>query len=79
MSNTEIRKLSDLKANDKGTITGFRLPDQGVERLKSMGITVGAKVTSMRVAPFSHTLIISVEGRLYALRSETAEGILLKK
>lgn len=79
MKENEIIKLSDLKVNEKCEILGFSFNREGIERLESLGIKKGEKITSLRIAPYSHTVIIAVGGRLFALRGETAEGVLVKR
>lgn len=72
-------KLSDLKTGECGKIFGFEMSVEDAERLEAMGIYKGGTVAALRVAPYSNSLIVSVSGKLFAVRKKTADGILVKK
>ena len=67
--------LAALPLRQKARITGFDLPSEQRARLLEMGLTTGAQVRSIRLAPLGDPLEIEVRGYRLSLRMREAEGI----
>jgi Fe2+ transport system protein FeoA len=67
--------LAALPLRQKARITGFDLPSDQCARLLEMGLTTGAQIRSIRLAPLGDPLEIEIRGYRLSLRKREAEGI----
>ena len=67
--------LAVLPLRQKARITGFNLPSEHCARLLEMGLTTGARVRAIRLAPLGDPLEIELRGYRLSLRKREAEGI----
>lgn len=73
-------KLKQLKAQDMGTITGFRTADPAYrQKLLRMGLNRNADFTVVRKAPFGGPIEIEVKGSRVVLRSDEADALEVEK
>lgn len=79
MVKEKVRRLSDLKASEKGTIVSvFEEDPKMLQYLASLGLLPDVPITVEEVAPFGGPLIVRVSGSRYALGREVASKIRLK-
>ncbi|MCG6897896.1 MAG: ferrous iron transport protein A [Thiocapsa sp.] len=72
--------LKDLKAGDRGRVKGFDSQSQAYRRkLLSMGLTPGAELEVIRVAPLGDPVEIRVRGTSVSLRRDEAAALLLER
>ncbi|GAB5522597.1 MAG: FeoA family protein [Roseivirga sp.] len=72
-----MRTLSDLKINQKGTISGFTDETLAV-KLMEMGCLPGTEVSVALIAPLGDPMAISVSGYQLSLRKEEALSITIE-
>lgn len=68
----EMKRLSDLDARQKGTITRIDAPE-GMLALMEMGCVVGEDIEVRHIAPLGDPMAISTGGQVVTLRKEQAE------
>ena len=70
--------LDELKINQKGTIVAVK--GQGVtrRRLFDMGVTPGALVTLIKLAPLGDPLEINIRNYELTLRKDEAKNVILE-
>jgi len=68
----ELKRLSDLDARQKGTITRIDAPE-GMLALMEMGCVVGEDIEVRHIAPLGDPMAISTGGQVVTLRKEQAE------
>lgn len=73
-----IMKLSDLKAGEKGTISGFETSELEL-KLMEMGCIPGEVIVVEKIAPLGDPISIRVAGYSLSLRKNEANQILLEK
>ncbi|MDR2884903.1 MAG: ferrous iron transport protein A [Deferribacteraceae bacterium] len=72
--------LKDLKVGDVAEIVGFYDGDPSYQRkLLSLGLTRGAKIKVIRVAPFGDPMEISVRGFNLSLRKNEADVLKVRR
>ncbi|HEV7332652.1 MAG TPA: FeoA family protein [Flavisolibacter sp.] len=71
-------KLSDLKAGEKGRITGFETSELEL-KLMEMGCIPGEVVVVEKIAPLGDPISIRVAGYSLSLRMDEANQILLEE
>lgn len=65
--------LSELKVGDRAKVAGYTATRQGFRRkLLAMGLTPGAEIAIVRVAPLGDPVEIRVRGSSLSLRKEEA-------
>ncbi|MCH8330663.1 MAG: ferrous iron transport protein A [Bacteroidetes bacterium] len=72
-----MRKLSDLKRGESGTILGFEDEDLSL-KLMEMGCLPGEKITVKHVAPLGDPISIKVSGYMLSIRKQEAAFVLLE-
>jgi ferrous iron transport protein A len=66
--------LKDLNVGDEAEIVGFYEGDPEYQRkLMSLGLTRGAKIKLLRVAPLGDPMVIEVRGANISLRKNEAD------
>ena len=68
----ELKRLSDLDARQKGTITRIDAPE-GMLALMEMGCVIGEDIEVRHIAPLGDPMAISTGGQVVTLRKEQAE------
>lgn len=72
--------LGELQIGDCAKVAGFSKGDSGYRRkLLSMGLTPGAQITILRVAPLGDPVEIHVRGSNLSLRKEEAAAVNVEK
>lgn len=69
--------LSQLAVGRKGRVVRFDLPPDQSGRLAEMGLTKGAVVELVRVAPLGDPIDIKVRGYHLSLRKREAAGVVI--
>lgn len=72
-----MRKLSDLRRNDKGVIKSFLDQELSVKMLE-MGCLPGIEVSVNLVAPLGDPIAITIGDYCLSIRKEDAELIILE-
>ncbi len=72
-----MRKLSDLKAGQIGTVRTFTAVNGECLRLQEMGLLPGTCVKFLRRAPLGDPLEIEIRGYCLTLRRQEADCVLL--
>ena len=67
--------LSNLKKNESGVIFAIRLSGSIKRRLSDMGMTLGATVKMLRLAPLGDPIEVTVRDYELSLRKVDAEMI----
>ena len=67
--------LSNLKKNESGVISAIRLSGSIKRRLSDMGMTLGATVKMLRLAPLGDPIEVTVRDYELSLRKVDAEMI----
>ncbi len=67
--------LPQLPLGGKGRITRFEASPQNRSRLFEMGLTPGATVELVRIAPLGDPIDFKIRGYHLSLRRQEAEGI----
>ncbi len=71
--------LKELAIGQRARVTGFNIgSDAYRRRLLSMGLTPGAELSVVRVAPLGDPLEIRVRGFAMSLRKAEAEALLVE-
>ncbi|QVL49008.1 MAG: ferrous iron transport protein A [Thiocapsa sp.] len=71
--------LKDMKAGDHGRVQGFNAATPAYRRkLLSMGLTPGAEIQVIRVAPLGDPVEIRVRGCSISLRKDEAAALLVE-
>ncbi len=70
--------LSELKIGEEKRVKEINCPDKIKLRLNNMGLTVGTKVTLVRVAVFGDPLEIKVRDFYMAIRIKEAYNIVVE-
>lgn len=71
--------LSNLKKNESGVISEIRLSDSIKRRLSEMGMTPGATVKMLRLAPLGDPIEFRVLNCNISIRKKDAEKIFIHK
>lgn len=71
--------LNELKPGQKGRILKISGEGNGRKRIADMGVTPGAMIELVRVAPLGDPIDIKVKGYHLSLRKEDALGIAVEK
>jgi ferrous iron transport protein A len=72
--------IKDLKVGDEAEIAGFYDGDIDYQRkLLSMGLTRGAKIKVLRIAPLGDPMVIEVRGGNVSLRKKEADILKISK
>jgi len=71
--------LADLCSGETGIVQGTRWQTEHAELLASYGFFPGSVVTRVNSAPQGDPLIYRLEGRLVAVRRETAADIMVSR
>lgn len=69
-----MKKLSELKPGESGTIVRFE-DDESFLRMMEMGFIVGEKVEVLHLAPLGDPMMVSVFGYQVSVRKNEAERI----
>lgn len=72
---TEVKKLSSLKAGQKGRIKEVKGEGAVHRRLLDMGLARGALIEVEKVAPLGDPIEIRVRGYHLSLRKENSEKV----
>ena len=71
--------LQDLAVGARGRVTGYRAGERGYrKKLLAMGLTPGAEVAVVRVAPMGDPVEIEVRGSRLSLRREEAATVMVE-
>lgn len=73
-----LSPISHLKHSDTGKIAFIRGEHKVLQRLLDMGLTPGATVTIMRVAPLNGPIEVSVRGSKLAIGQDVASNIFIE-
>lgn len=72
--------ISELKIGDRAKVAGYTEMGKGYRRkLLSMGLTTGAQIDIVRVAPMGDPVEIRVRGSNLSLRKEEAAALNVEK
>jgi ferrous iron transport protein A len=75
-----ITSLKDLSVGDRGQVAGYQEGGRAYRRkLLSMGLTPGAELLVVRVAPMGDPVEIRVRGTSVSLRRGEAEALQVEK
>lgn len=69
--------LKDLKPGEKGIVSYIGQEGSIRRRIMDMGLTPGASVKVIKMAPFGDPMEISIRGYELSLRKQEAENILI--
>jgi Fe2+ transport system protein FeoA len=72
-------KLSETKLNERVKVTKIDLEKSVYDRLKSIGLTEGVKLTVIRRAPLGDPIEINLRGFYLAVRLSLADKITVTK
>ncbi|RZK60081.1 MAG: metal-dependent transcriptional regulator [Pedobacter sp.] len=73
-------KLSKLKTNDKGTITGVSEHSSPfLKHLEKLGLTLGKKIEVSEILDFDGSVELSIDGNKINISREVAKHILISK
>lgn len=73
-------RITELEQGDKARLIGFGTTDiQYRRRLLSLGVTCGAELVVIRVAPLGCPVQIEIRGTALTLRKEEASQLLLER
>ena len=75
--NMDLKRLSDLEASERGTLTRIDTPE-GMLALMEMGCTVGEDIEVRHIAPLGDPMAVSAGGHVVALRREQADQMWVK-
>lgn len=75
---TELKKLSDLRAGQKGRVREVKGDSAVHRRLLDMGLVKGALVEVEKVAPLGDPIEIRVRGYHLSLRKEESDNITVR-
>lgn len=67
--------LDELSIGQSAKVARFHLNSSDAQRLSDMGLTVGAKVKLLKLAPFGDPLEILIRGYHLSLRKSEARSI----
>ncbi len=67
--------LCDLKRDGKAIVLKIDCPQDVRERLVSLGLYAGAKLTLLRVSPLRHTYLVQAGASRVAMRREVAQEV----
>ena len=70
--------LDKLKINQKGTIVAVKGQGVTIRRLFDMGVTPGALVTLIKLAPLGDPLEINIRNYELTLRKDEAKNVILE-
>jgi ferrous iron transport protein A len=70
-----VRKLSELAAGERGSVTRVAGDAEAARRLMEMGLMRGTSVEVVRRAPLGDPLEVKVRGFMLTLRRAEAEHI----
>lgn len=70
--------LTDMKKNEKGKVSFIRGDYKVIRRLMDMGITMGAQVSVLEVAPFKGPVELLVRGSNLALGRDIAKNVFVE-
>lgn len=72
--------ISELKVGDRAKVAGFTETGRGYRsKLLTMGLTPGAEIAVVRVAPMGDPVEIRVRGFSLSLRKEEAAALKVEK
>ena len=71
--------LRDLKPGESGTVTSVGEKGPMRRRIMDMGVTPGALVKVIKVAPLGDPIEINIRGYELSLRKEEAQHIMIEK
>jgi len=74
-----MRSMSEMKENQKGTVAFIRGDNRVLRRLLDMGLTPGTRVRVNRIAPLKGPVEVVVRGSKLALGDEVACNVFLDK
>ncbi|HLV24799.1 MAG TPA: FeoA family protein [Gemmatimonadales bacterium] len=69
------RSLTDLAPAESGRIVALEGAASEIQRLRDMGLTRGARVEVVRVAPLGDPMELRVRGFILTLRKHEAAGV----
>ncbi len=72
---SKYRSLRELQPGQSGKIAAINVPEPAGQRLLEMGMTVGAKISCLQVAPGGDPVAYRFRGVTVALRGREAEYI----
>lgn len=72
------RSLADLAPGESGRITSLEGSAGETQRLRDMGLTRGARIEVLRVAPFGDPMELRLRGFILSVRKHEAAGILVE-
>jgi ferrous iron transport protein A len=76
----DMTTISELKIGDRARVAGYTETGKGYRRkLLSMGLTTGAQIDIVRVAPMGDPVEIRVRGSSLSLRKEEAAALNVEK
>ncbi|HNX16921.1 MAG TPA: metal-dependent transcriptional regulator [Methanoregula sp.] len=78
LKNADIIPVTDLKAQEKGTIAFIRGDCKVVQRLSDLGLTLGTTVSVMRKAPMNGPVEVFVRRTKLAIDHTIAENIFVR-
>jgi DtxR family transcriptional regulator, Mn-dependent transcriptional regulator len=70
--------LTDMKKNEKGKVSFIRGDYKVIRRLMDMGITMGAQISVLEVAPFKGPVELLVRGSTLALGRDIAKNVFVE-
>jgi len=70
--------ITDMKKNEKGKVSFIRGDYKVIRRLMDMGITMGAQVSVLEVAPFKGPVELLVRGSHLALGRDIAKNVFVE-
>lgn len=76
--NQDLISLADLKERNKGKVSFIRGDSKVIRRLLDMGITIGAIISVMKVAPLCGPVEIGVRGSKLALGHDIAANVFVE-
>jgi len=76
-STMDLKRLSDLEAHERGTLTKIDAPE-GMLALMEMGCTVGEDIEVRHIAPLGDPMAVSAGGHVVALRRAQADQMWVK-
>lgn len=77
--NENLVSIADLNEQDTGKVSFIRGDYKVIRRLMDMGITIGATISIMKIAPFKGPVEVAVRGSKLALGRDIANNVFVEQ
>ncbi len=77
--NEKLVSIADLNEHEMGKVSFIRGDYKVIRRLMDMGITIGANISVLKIAPFKGPVEVSVRGSTLALGRDIANNVFVEQ